>query len=99
MVEALVHALALTATVVGSAGLYLTLPHQRWLARTLPTRPYRTVCAFALVEGWLLWSVVLHPATAAFTSLTVAMLLFTVLPFAAAARAAGRSAVHARRGG
>lgn len=95
MVETLVHSLALAATVAGAVCLYLTAPHQRWLARARPARPGRTVGALALLAGWLLWSTVLHPVTAAFTSLTVTMMLVTALPFAGAARAMARS----RQGG
>ncbi|QCO17938.1 hypothetical protein D3869_17480 (plasmid) [Azospirillum brasilense] len=95
MAEAVCHGLALAATVAGITGFYLSAPRQQWLSRPLPARRSRVVGTLALLEGWLLWSVVMHPATALFTSLTVAMLLLTILPFAAAAR----GAVLARREG
>ena len=88
MAEAAFHALALAATSVGIAVFYLSAPRQQWLARPLAGRRSRIIGTLALLEGWLLWSVVMHPVTALFTSLTVAMLLLTILPFAAAARGA-----------
>ncbi|GAA4257529.1 hypothetical protein [Azospirillum formosense] len=88
MAEAAFHGLALASTVAGIAGFYLSAPRQQWLTRPLAGRRSRIIGTLALLEGWLLWSVVMHPATALFTSLTVAMLLLTILPFAAAARGA-----------
>ena len=88
MAESIVHGLALSTTVAGSACLYLTAPRQQWLVRALPALPGRIAGVLGLVAGWLLWSVVLHPVTAAFTSVTVAMALFTTMPFAAAHGAA-----------
>ncbi|TWA85521.1 hypothetical protein FBZ83_103112 [Azospirillum brasilense] len=93
--ETVLHALALAATVVGIVGFYLSAPRQQWLSHPLAGRRSRMIGALALLEGWLLWSVAMHPVTALFTSLTVAMLLLTILPFAAAAR----GAVLARREG
>ena len=86
MAETLSHGLALAATVAGVTCFYLAAPRQQWLARPLPARPCRITGTLALLEGWLLWSAVMQPVTALFTSLTVAMVLFTALPFAAAAR-------------
>ncbi len=86
MVVALVHALALATTTAGSVCIYLAAPRQQWLPRPLSARPGRIAGTVALVAGWLSWSVVLHPVTALFTSLTVSMALFTALPFAAVAR-------------
>ncbi|WP_247889954.1 hypothetical protein [Azospirillum brasilense] len=88
MAEAAFHGLALAATVAGIAGLYLSAPRQQWLTRPLAGRRSRMIGTLALLEGWLLWSVVMHPVTALFTCLTVAMLVLTILPFAAAARGA-----------
>ena len=88
MAETAFHGLALAATVAGIAGFYLSAPRQQWLPRPLAGRSSRIIGTLALLEGWLLWSVVMHPVTALFTSLTVAMLLLTILPFAAAARGA-----------
>lgn len=88
MAEAAFHGLALAATVAGIAGFYLSAPRQQWLTRALAGRRSRMIGTLALLEGWLLWSVVMHPVTALFTSLTVAMLVLTILPFAAAARGA-----------
>ncbi|MFC5359347.1 hypothetical protein [Azospirillum himalayense] len=82
------HGLALAATMAGITGFYLSAPRQQWLTRPLAARRSRVAGTLALLEGWLLWSVVMHPVTALFTSLTVAMLLLTILPFAAAARGA-----------
>ncbi len=91
MMETLMHGLALLATVAGSACLYLTAPRQLWLPRPLSAGSGRAVGVAGLLEGWLLWAVLLHPVTALFVSLTVAMVLSTALPFAAAAGALARS--------
>ncbi|TWA56412.1 hypothetical protein FBZ84_12315 [Azospirillum baldaniorum] len=95
MAEAAFHGLALAATVVGITCFYLSAPRQQWLTRPLAGRHSRMIGTLALLEGWLLWSVVMHPVTALFTSLTVGMLVLTILPFAAAAR----GAMPARREG
>lgn len=88
MADTAFHGLALAATVAGIVCLYLSAPRQQWLSRPLAGRRSRVVGALALLEGWLLWSTVMHPVTALFTSLTIAMLAFTILPFAAAVRGA-----------
>lgn len=90
MVEFLMHGLAVVATVAGAACLYLTAPRQLWLPQALPAGSGRAVGVAGLLEGWLLWAVLLRPATALFVSLTVVMVLLTALPFAAAAIAATR---------
>ncbi|CAO3379112.1 hypothetical protein [Azospirillum argentinense] len=95
LAETACHGLALAATMAGIVCFYLSAPRQQWLSRPLAARRGRFVGTLAVLEGWLLWSVVMHPVTALFTSLTVAMLLLTVLPFAAAAR----GALPARREG
>ncbi|CAO3429796.1 hypothetical protein [Azospirillum endophyticum] len=87
MVVTLVHALALATTSAGAVSLYLAAPCQQWLPRPLSAWPGRVAGTLALSAGWMLWSVVLHPVTAIFTSLIVSMALFTALPFAAVARA------------
>lgn len=94
MVVTLVHGLALATTTAGAVCIYLAAPRQQWLPRPLSARPGRIAGAVALVAGWLSWSVVLHPVTALFTSLTVSMALFTALPFAAVAH----SSAPARKG-
>lgn len=91
MVETVIHGLALAATVAGAACLYLTAPRQLWLPRALSAGSGRTVGMAGLLEGWLLWAVLLHPATALFVSLTVAMVMFTALPFIAAAGSMARA--------
>ncbi|WP_247895392.1 hypothetical protein [Azospirillum brasilense] len=88
MAETACHGLALAATATGITCFYLSASRQQWLPRPLAARRSRLVGTLALLEGWLLWSVVMHPVTALFTSLTVSMLLLTILPFAAAARGA-----------
>lgn len=95
MAETAFHGLAFAATLVGIVCFYLSAPRQQWPIRPLAGRRSRIIGTLALLEGWLLWSVVMHPVTALFTSLTVAMLVLTILPFAAAAR----GALPARREG
>jgi len=81
---AIVHFVAFVATVAGCAFLYLSAPRQQWLPRPWAALPSRLGGGILLSLGLLLWCAVLHPATAVFTTLTVAMGLFIALPFSAA---------------
>lgn len=82
--DTLVQVTAFAATVMGVLFLYLAAPRQQWLDHPWPPLPSRLAGAALLAVGLLQWCTVLHPATALFTSLTVAMTLFILLPFAAA---------------
>ncbi len=88
MSDTLFHLAALISTGAGATGLYLAAPRQQWLARPLPAWPGRAGGGGFLLSAWLLWCAVQHPATAFFTTLTVAMALFIALPVAAALAAA-----------
>ncbi|MCG5240293.1 hypothetical protein [Azospirillum doebereinerae] len=79
----IVHFVAFVATVAGCAFLYLSAPRQQWLPQPWPALQSRLGGGILLFLGLLLWCAILHPATAVFTSLTVAMGLFIALPFSA----------------
>ncbi|MBP2227790.1 hypothetical protein J2847_001072 [Azospirillum agricola] len=85
MADAIIQLLALACTAAGALSVYLAAPRQQWVRETWPAWPGRLVGGMALLSGGLLWSMVQHPVTALFTSLTVAMALFTALPFVAVA--------------
>lgn len=90
MLNAAIQLFALAFTVGGTVCLYVSAPRQQWLDRPWPARPARAGGTVLLLLGWLLWCAVQHPATAVFTTLTLAMLLFIVLPFSAALSALQR---------
>lgn len=84
MASTLVHATAFAATGMGVLFLYLAAPRQQWLDHPWPPLSSRLAGAALLTIGLLQWCAVMRPSTALFTSLTVAMTLFILLPFAAA---------------
>lgn len=90
MVNTAFHIMALGSTCVGAACIYLAAPRQQWLSRPLPVAPGRLGGGIMLLLGCLLWSRILHPATAIFATLTVAMVLFILFPPLAALSAALR---------
>ena len=83
------------ATLVGAILLYLASPNQRATTRKLPGRPIALLGLIALVGGLLLLLAWAGPATAVFIWLTLAMLVWSMVP-AVAAWLQHRKAAHAR---
>lgn len=66
---------------------YLASPHQTWRAQAWPPR-LRWLGAALLVAAQAAWLVALQPLAAAFTALTLQMLLLGALPLLGALRGA-----------
>jgi hypothetical protein len=78
--------LAVAAVLLGAAGsalLYLVAPHQRLLARRPPKRLGLWVGGLALLASLVLFRQIMGPASSVFAALTLAMAVFTGLPFLA----------------
>ena len=80
--------LAILGVLLGAAGstlLYLVAPHQRLLSHAAPTRLGLGTGAAALLGSLALFLQIMGPATSVFATLTLAMAVFTLLPFLAVA--------------
>lgn len=84
--------LGLGAALLGCVCIYLASPHQRWLEAPWPARAARCAGAVLLVLGGLGLAQDMHRVTAAFTYLTLLMLVFSVLPYLGALRSVKQGA-------
>lgn len=83
-------ALAMGMNLLSAVLFYLSAPRQQWLAQALPARAGRWAASGALAVSLVLWLTQAAVATSLFVVLTLTMVVFSMLPYLAAWRAAGR---------
>lgn len=83
-------ALAMGMNLLSAVLFYLSAPRQQWLAQALPARAGRWLAAGALAVALAFWLTQASVATSLFAVMALTMILFSVLPYLAAWRAARR---------
>ncbi|HYP83060.1 hypothetical protein [Variovorax sp.] len=80
----------LVFVLLGSAGVYLASPNQRWLVSPLRRGPARTAGTGCWLLGWLCFAQTMTALTAIFALATTLMLALVLLPYAGALRSLRR---------
>ena len=78
---------ALALTCAGSAGFYLSSPHQRWRAHAWPKRPARALGGALLLGGLFAFGQAMQALAAVFAFATCLMLACAAWPYLGALRA------------
>jgi len=79
----MLQALAIVLTLTGSLCLYLSLPNQRWLRRSVsaPSATGSVLSSLILLTAGWAWMQALSPAAGVFTWLMMVMLLLVLFPY------------------